>query len=118
MKNQDKKFKEGDTVWSLTKGEGRVILDNYGNEGLITVQFCNGDTYDYYEDGKYYAADLFPEIYHTRPEITIPKRKVKREVKRWIIKKDNPEKIGIENIDPTWVKDHHQITITWEEEID
>jgi len=81
-------FKKGDKVFSILKGWGKIVDDAFQGEGFIRVQFDKGGMFVYYNDGKYFESDLYPELYHTEPTITVPKRRV--EHKGWI---------GIENAD-------------------
>jgi len=78
-------FKKGDKVYSILKGWGEVKtieenprLDNYP----LYVKFNNRGYENFTEDGKNIVSDLIPELYHTEPIITVPKRRV--EHKGWI----------------------------------
>lgn len=83
---QQSKFKLGDTVYSSLKGEGKVIgiFEPQDTTYPINVTFKNGHGQTYMIDGKAHEDDLYPEIYLSKPEIIVPKVKVKREVKRWL----------------------------------
>lgn len=122
----ESKFKVGDTVYSLSYGEGKVMRAS--KEGDIDVVFEKAGFKRWYTpEGFPDDKAVIPEIYLTKPEIIIPKMKVKREIKRWVIV--YPEEIGY--------KTHHdaknraaeyrgggflekpiEATITWEEEIE
>jgi len=75
-------FKKGDKVYHLMLGYGVVASINTAFEKPITVDFPNGDTGDYFLDGKAHAHHVRPILYHTEPTITVPKRRV--EHKGWI----------------------------------
>lgn len=77
-------FKKGQKVYSILRGWGEV---NGEGNATIAVKFPFGSNI-YYRDGKYQDTDIHPELYHTEPTITVPKRRV--EHKGWI---------GIENAD-------------------
>ena len=72
-------FKKGDKVYSILRGWGEVVE----NEGLrIYVKFGYNNLLYYRNDGKFREDDLNPELYHTEPVITVPKRRV--EHTEWI----------------------------------
>jgi len=68
-------FKKGDKVYSILKGWGEVTED----EGLrILVEFGHNNLLYYRNNGKYRMDDINPELYHTEPQIIVPKRRVER----------------------------------------
>lgn len=66
-------FKKGDKVYSILRGWGEVIRDG---ALTVTVKYPSIRELIYFHDGKYNETDLIPELYHTEPVITVPKRRV------------------------------------------
>ena len=76
-------FKKGDKVYSILRGWGEVIdEDTIDKVTPMLVKFERGDCVGYPYNGKRCSEDLIPELYHTEPTITVPKRRV--EHKGWI----------------------------------
>jgi len=73
-------FKKGDKVYSILRGWGEVTRI-YTDNGMVGVMF-NGCYEVYEKDGKKQSNHLIPELYHTEPTITVPKRRVDH--KGWI----------------------------------
>lgn len=71
-----KEFKVGDEVYCLKYGEGVVENINAGGAKFpVAVNFCDHtDIYTSY--GYLNIADKTPMLYHSKPEIIEPKRKV------------------------------------------
>jgi len=70
-------FKKGDKVYSILRGWG-VIIDEDGQDTVnpLLIKFDRGDCVGYPYNGKRCSSDLIPELYHTEPVITVPKRRV------------------------------------------
>ena len=69
------KFKTGQTVWCIRKGQGSVV-DAFGTEddGTVAVLFKlkSGEniTYDYTGDGKWFRSDEHRSLYFSEPQVT------------------------------------------------
>ena len=82
-------FKKGQKVYSILRGWGEVEEIRNGLFYPILVRF-EVDTVSFTLDGKSDTAHIAPELYHTEPVITIPKRRV--EHTGWIkISNDNKD---------------------------
>jgi len=68
-------FKKGDKVYSILRGWGTVECDYGDSEYSLFVRFETTNQ-RYTKDGKYFMRDPHPELYHTEPVITVPKRRV------------------------------------------
>jgi len=78
-------FKKGDKVYSILRGWGEIEKIYPSNQ--IGVRFTDRNFEIYNPDGKYSQLDINPELYHTEPVITVPKRRV--EHTGWIQIADN-----------------------------
>ena len=74
-----KEAKVGDKIRSLTKGWTKITEIDYWADYPIKY-FCNGRHLSCTFDGKTYREDLYPEIVEWQPQ----KRKVKKEIVRWV----------------------------------
>jgi len=84
-------FKKGDKVYSILRGWGEV---SGASDLSISVDFDEVKM-SYTIDGKFFASDKYPELYHTEPVITVPKRRV--EHTEWIaianVKNDDGKRV-------------------------
>ena len=65
-------FKKGDKVYSILRGWGEIE----DTDGFLHVRYPKGRTDTYWQNGNVRQEDLIPELYHTEPVITVPKRRV------------------------------------------
>lgn len=115
-------FKKGNKVYSILRGWGEVVNESTSQ---ICVKFPVATYFVYYQkDGRSLNIDLNPELYHTEPVITVPKRRVEHtgwiavdneisgndvRLTSAIIHEDNPERIMLEG------RTYQQITYYTEE---
>lgn len=69
-------FKEGQAVWSVRKGPGKVMSTRISVVDVYSVEVRFGsDDYEYYtKEGRFVESDLFPELYLTPPFIPTVKK--------------------------------------------
>lgn len=74
-----KDAKVGDDVYCLINGEGKITcINNYVRCKLpIVVTFNNKLTQNYTDEGTFSKTDLTPVLYHSKPEIIIPKKLIR-----------------------------------------
>jgi hypothetical protein len=63
--------KKGDKVYALTKGWGKIIDVDLKNI-YIVVSFEDGDTREFFVDGKYYEDDKFPSLFSAPLNMFLP----------------------------------------------
>jgi hypothetical protein len=59
-----KKFKEGDKVWDITRGNGIVVDFDSQHDQPVVVHFEKRLNEFYLEDGKVFEDDINPSLYH------------------------------------------------------
>jgi hypothetical protein len=69
--------KKGDKVYALTKGWGKITDIDLKNI-YIVVSFEDGDTREFFIDGKYYEDDKFPSLFWEEVKFDIPKNPLPR----------------------------------------
>lgn len=76
--------KVGDKLWSIQLGECKVKAISTDDAYPIACKNENGISLFYTIDGFFSTSDALPSLYHSKPEIIEPKRKVTKTVDVWV----------------------------------